>query len=50
MDVDLVIRDGCVVTASDVWPSCDIGIKASLCTAPPCNTLLIADRMAQLWQ
>jgi hypothetical protein len=34
MDVDLVIRDGWVVTASDVWPHCDVGIKASTYTPP----------------
>lgn len=33
MDVDLVIRHGCVVTASDVWPDCDIGIKVSFCSS-----------------
>ncbi|KAG2738729.1 composite domain of metallo-dependent hydrolase [Suillus brevipes Sb2] len=27
MDFDLVIRNGTVVTASDIWESCDIGIK-----------------------
>jgi len=32
MDFDLVIRNGTVVTASDIWQSCDIGIK--VCIAP----------------
>jgi hypothetical protein len=50
MDVDLIIRDGCVVTASDVWPNCDLAIKARISTPPPGNTLLIADRMAKSWQ
>lgn len=27
MDFDLVVRNGTVVTASDIWESCDIGIK-----------------------
>jgi len=27
MDYDLVIRNGTVITASDIWEACDIGIK-----------------------
>lgn len=27
MELDTIIRNGTVVTASDVWPCCDIGIK-----------------------
>ncbi|KAG0699978.1 hypothetical protein DFH29DRAFT_990580 [Suillus ampliporus] len=27
MDFDLVVRNGTIVTASDIWESCDIGIK-----------------------
>ncbi|KAG1730055.1 hypothetical protein EDB19DRAFT_1741419 [Suillus lakei] len=27
MDFDLVVRNGTVVTASDIWESCDIGVK-----------------------
>jgi hypothetical protein len=27
MDLDLVIRNGHVITASDIWPRSDIGIK-----------------------
>lgn len=29
MNVDLIIRNATVVTASDVWPACDIAIKVS---------------------
>lgn len=32
MDFDLVIKNGTVVTASDIWNSCDIGIKVSITT------------------
>ncbi|KAG2153018.1 uncharacterized protein EDB93DRAFT_1272068 [Suillus bovinus] len=27
MDFDLVVRNGTIVTASDIWESCDIGVK-----------------------
>lgn len=27
MEVDLIVRNGIVVTASDIWPMCDIAIK-----------------------
>ena len=27
MEVDLLVRNGIVVTASDIWPACDIAIK-----------------------
>lgn len=27
MDLDLIVRNGNVVTASDIWYDCDIGIK-----------------------
>ncbi|EXJ79072.1 dihydropyrimidinase [Capronia epimyces CBS 606.96] len=27
MDLDLIVRNGTVVTASDIWTDCDIGIK-----------------------
>jgi hypothetical protein len=27
MDFDLIVRNGIVVTASDIWYDCDIGIK-----------------------
>jgi dihydropyrimidinase len=27
MDFDLIVRNGNVVTASDIWYGCDIGIK-----------------------
>jgi hypothetical protein len=30
MDFDLVIRNGTVVTASDIWESCDIGVKVRI--------------------
>lgn len=31
MDVDLVIRNGTIVTAADIWPSSDIAIKVISC-------------------
>ena len=27
MEIDLIVRNGIVVTASDIWPKCDIAIK-----------------------
>lgn len=27
MDLDTIVKNGTVVTASDIWENCDIGIK-----------------------
>ncbi|KAI4121974.1 MAG: hypothetical protein LQ347_006677 [Umbilicaria vellea] len=37
MDLDLVIRNGTVVTASDIWPRCDIGVKDGTIVAVGAN-------------